>query len=175
MDTASAVAVDAADDIFVVGGFYGTANFGGAGPLTATSGSDVYIVKYTLAGAYLWARSFGGTGSEVATAAAVNGLGDVVIVGTFCGTISFGGPPMSSTSACSFTDAFAARLTTPDGSYVNSVRAGGTGSEVGSGVSLSSDGRFYVTGDFNGFAEFGGHALTPLGIADSYILGLAPL
>jgi len=174
-DSIAAVVIDALDNIIITGGFYGAVDFGGPIPLMASRERDIFVAKYTLAGSYLWARSFGGTGSEDGRAAAIDSAGNIVIAGSFCGTISFGGPAMSSASACSFTDAFVARLDASDGSYRDSLRAGGTGSERASGVGLSTDGRIYVTGDFDGFAELGGHALTPVGIRDSYVLALAPL
>jgi hypothetical protein len=174
-DEIPTVTTDAADNIYVVGSFRGSIDFGNGVPLTATNESDVFVAKYTLAGAYLWAKSFGGTGSETGTATAVNAAGDLVIAGSFCGTISFGGAPLISATACSFTDAFVVRLSATDGAHQRSVRVGGMGSEVADGVALDAYGRMYITGYFDGFAEFGGTPLTPVGLADSYIAAFAPL
>jgi hypothetical protein len=174
-DQALAVAIDTADNIYVVGAFRGSIDFGSGVPITATNQSDVFVAKYTLGGASQWAKSFGGTGSETGTATAVNAAGDLVIAGSFCGTISFGGAPLISATACSFTDAFVVRLSAADGSHQRSVRVGGMGSETADGVALDAYGRMYITGYFDGFAEFGGAPLTPVGLSDSYIAGFAPL
>lgn len=173
-DVANAVAIDPSNNIVLVGGFSGTVDFGGASPLIAASNEDVFVAKYSLADAYVWAKGFGGTGDEVGNALAINSTGDIVVAGGFCGTISFGGPDLSSASGCANYDIFAARLAA-DGSYLNSTRAGGAGSEVGLGVAQTADGRFYTTGFFTGFAEFGGQAFTALGRNDAFVLGLAPL
>jgi hypothetical protein len=174
-DVANAVTIDIADNIYMVGGFYGTVTFGGPTPLTATNASDVFMAKYTLAGAYVWAKSFGGTGNELAHSASVNSAGDIAIVGDFCGTLSFGGRSLTSASDCPNTDVFAARFAGSDGAHINSTRAGGTGTEGALGVAQTTDGRFFATGGFQGFAEFGGRALTSVGQFDSFVLGLAPL
>lgn len=50
---AYSVAVDSADNIFVAGDFYGTGDFGGSAPLTATRLRDGFLAKYTPVGAYL--------------------------------------------------------------------------------------------------------------------------
>jgi hypothetical protein len=56
------------------------------------------------------------------------------------------------------------------------VRAGGTtGSEEGAAIVQSTDGRFFVTGGFTGFAEFGGDAFTSAGGLDAFVVALAPL
>jgi hypothetical protein len=108
-DETLSVAVDMNDGIYIVGAFQGSIDFGSGVPLVATNGSDVFVAKYSIAGAYQWAKSFGGTGTETAKATAVNAAGDLVVAGQFCGTLSLGGPPLISATACSFTDAFAVR------------------------------------------------------------------
>jgi len=174
-DHADALSLDSADNIYMTGQFTGTVSFGGPTPLTATNQGDVFLAKYSLAGAYIWANSFGGTGNEVAHAMSINSSGDIAIAGDFCGTISFGGKPFTSASDCPNTDMFAARFAGSDGAHINSTRAGGTGSEGAEGIVQASDGRFFVTGGFLGFAEFGGQAFTSLGKYDAFIIGLAPL
>ncbi len=178
-DYGEAIAVDASDNIFLIGEFGGSnADFGCATALNAsqTNLSDIFLAKYSQAGACQWAKGFGGTGTfdRSGHAVAVNSGGDVAATGWFCGSMSFGGPMLTSASACAASDVFAARFA-GDGTHLNSVRAGGTGSELGMGITQSTDGRFFVTGGFQGFAEFGGDTLTSAGGDDAFILGLAPL
>ena len=71
-------------------------------------------------------------------------------------------------------DVFAARFTA-DGSHLNSIRAGGTSHDEARGIAQSSDGRFFVTGFFTGFGEFGSNAFQTAGESDAFIVGLAPL
>lgn len=174
-DEAASVAIDMSDNIYVVGAFRDSIDFGSGTATTATNEDDVFVAKYSLAGAYQWAKTFGGNGSESGLATAVNASGDLVVAGNFCGTISFGGAPLTSATACSFTDAFAVRLSGADGAHLRSVRVGGMGSETGDGVAIDASGRMYITGYFDGFAEFGGEPLTPVGLSDSYVAAFAPL
>jgi hypothetical protein len=158
-DSATAVAVDASNNIYVLGTFYGSVDFGGPTPLTTTSAVELFLAKYSLAGAYSWARSFGP--DLFGQSMVVNSTGDLALSGMFCGTVSFGGNPLSSVGSCaqSDKDIFAVRLRGADGSHINSVRAGGTDLDVSWGATQLTDGRFFVTGGFSGFAEFGGEAL----------------
>jgi hypothetical protein len=166
------------DNIIVVGYFTGTVDFGGPVPLVSNGYANMFVAKYTLAGAHLWAKSFRATnamnsGSQMARSVMVDHADDVVLVGQFCGTISFGGPELSSASECSGWDIFAVRLTGAEGNHVSSVRAGSRADVARS--ALAPGGRPYLVGYFNGFAELGGKGLTAVNGVDAFILALAPL
>ncbi len=178
-DWAYSVAVDSMDNIVIVGYFTGTIDLGGPASLIAISHGDVFVAKYTLAGAYLWAKSFGATsatstGSEFARSVDINDIGDVVLVGQFCGTISFGGAEISSASECSMaSDSFAVRFTGSSGGHVSSMRAGSR-TEM-TRMALTVDGGLFLVGQFDRFAQLGSHGLTPVNGDDAFILALAPL
>ncbi|HWO17598.1 MAG TPA: hypothetical protein VNO30_02440 [Kofleriaceae bacterium] len=175
-DAAISVAVDSSDNIVVAGNFCGAVDFGGPVPLGVASERNIFVAKYTLAGAHLWAKSFrsSGTGDQSTKSLAVDGMGDVVLTGEFCGTISFGGAEMSAAGECfGIFDIFAVRLANANGSHVSSVRAGSRVRLVH--IALAVDGRLYLVGDFIDFAELGGKSVTPVGVTDGYILALAPL
>jgi len=181
--SARTVSIDPMDNIIVAGVFAGTSDFGGPVPLVAANGA-VFVAKYALAGAYLWAKSFSATGAtgfedENASSVAVDGRGDVTLAGTFCGTISFGGAPMSSGSDClTFNyDIFAVKLATSDGGHVSSVRSGGGsggGSPTAIRIAPAANGQAFLVGEFAGYVELGGRGLTANG-TDAFILALAPL
>jgi len=174
----NAIAVDPANNILVTGTFLGTVDFGCTNRPTASQAGvrDVFLVKYTQAGACIWAKGFGGTAamstSRSATSIAVNSSGEVSIAGAFSGSISFGGETLLSASLAP--DVFAARFA-GDGRHLSSVRSGGTSADYGLGIAQSSDGRVFVTGQFEGFAEFGSGAFNSSGREDAFIVGFAPL
>jgi hypothetical protein len=177
-----ATAVDPTNSILITGSFQDTMDLGCANTLTSHEAGkdDVFLAKFSQAGACTWAKGFTGMANGATTAptravsaVAVNGAGDVAIAGAFCGSISFGLQPLASASICPETNAFAARFL-GDGTHLSSVRAGGTVGGFASGVAQAVDGRFFATGDFSGFAEFGGAALTALGPTDAFIVGFAP-
>ncbi len=166
-EEATAISTDAANNIVVIGNFRAAIDFGCGSAVTPTNTEEMFLVKYSQAGACTWVKNFNAHGSDVM----VNAAGDVSFTGYFAGSISFGGPTLSAAGA---NDVFAARFN-PAGGHLNSVRAGGTGDEKGNAVAQSANGRFFVTGGFTGFAEFGGMALTSAGADDAFVLGLAPL
>ncbi len=180
-DHAVSAAIDASNAIFIVGDFRDTVNFGCTAALTAgqTGSADVFLVKLTQAGACTWAKSFGGAGlgslPRYGNSVAVNATGDVAIAGSFCDSISFGGATFTSGSACPSHDVYAARFRGSDGGHLNSIRAGGTAIEYAYGVAQSNDGRYFMTGEFQGFAEFGSFTFTSGPINDIFVLGLEPL
>ena len=175
-DYGYAVAVDASNNIFLAGDFGTTADFTCATPLTASQAnvSDAYLAKFTAAGSCAWAKGFGGSAvaDRNARGLSVNANGDVALIGSFLGTMTLGGMPL--TAAGTNRDVFAARFSTT-GTHLNSVRAGGTGYEYGTSVAQSADGTFFITGGFQGLAEFGGTAFTSAGNDDSFVLGLEAL
>ncbi len=91
-DRGAAVASDAAGNVCVTGSFSGTAAFG-SGPaaftLTSAGGTDVFVAKYTAAGALLWARDLGGSGDDAGAGVTVDGAGNVYTTGSFSGTADF--------------------------------------------------------------------------------------
>ncbi len=185
-DAARSVVVDSMDNIIVVGYFESTVDFGGPVPLTAANNyGDIFVAKYTLAGAHLWAESFHATGVtghgyQFPSSVVVDHAGAVMITGQFCGTISFGGDEISSANGCLMSggsaapnDIFAARLESLSGGHVSSVRAASRAEPNHSTV--AADGRLYLVGHFDRFAEIGGAGLMPVSGTDAFILALAPL
>ena len=173
-----AIAVDPENNVFVTGVFSGIADLGCINPpITSQAGvSDFFLAKYTQAGSCIWAKGFGGSAAiyqyRNMASIGVNAVGEISIAGAFEGSISCGGETLS--SASSSPDVFAARFAS-DGMHLSSVRAGGTSNDYGLGVAQSNDGRFFVTGQFAGFSEFGRYAFNSSGMEDAFIVGFAPL
>ncbi len=168
------VAIDSADSIVLAGSFDGPIDFGGAAPLTNVSGSDLFVAKLSLAGSHLWSRSFAATQAQFPGGVAVDSSNNVVMVGDFAGTISFGGQILSSAGDLSNQDIFIARLAASSGDHLSSMRLGGTGNEIVGGVTVGKLGEIYTTGQFSGFAEFGGVPLTSTGASDGFVLATTP-
>lgn len=177
-DQASAVAVDGSGNMFLIGTFSGSVSFGGASPLN-TNTANLVVAKYSAAGAYVWAQPFGGTTAQVVpgTEASANASGDVVVTGSFCGNLAFGTTMLASVGTCAAqdTDIFTVRLSGSNGSPITANRDGGSSQDVGYGITQTSDGKHFLAGAFQGFADFGGTAHTSAGGYDAIILGLAPL
>jgi hypothetical protein len=93
IDTASGLSVGATGDVAITGSFGGIVDFG-TGPLTALS-TDLFVARYSSAGAPQWSRRLGGSGSDVAYALGMNRTGQIAVAGnTLSGAVDFGGGPI---------------------------------------------------------------------------------
>ena|GEM_PF-5139321 len=175
-DVANAIALDSANTIFIAGAFKHTINFG-VGAMTASSPSnyDAFVAKFSVGGACTWSKAFGGAGNgRRASVLSTNAAGDIVVAGSFNGELSLGGATLSSVTGIG-NDVFAARLSGLNGAHMTSMRAGGQGNELPFAVVQTTDSKYFVTGAFDGFADFGGTALTAVGGSDAFVFGMAPL
>jgi hypothetical protein len=155
-DGGQAVATDANGNLLVTGYFNGTANFGGS-PLVSAGGKDVFVAKYTAAGAHLWSRRLGGTENDQVNGIAVDGNGDLVLIGDFSGTADFAG---GSFTSAGLTDIFLVGLKGIDGGHRWSKRIGSSSYEMGNAVAVDGLDNVVVTGTFHGTVDFGGGART---------------
>ena len=165
----TATATDAAGNVYVAGGFYGTVSFGGVS-LTSAGNTDGYVAKWSRAsGTFVWAQRLGGTGADDVQALAVSGA-SVYLAGYFGLTAGFG--PTNLTSFGS-DDVFVAKLTDAGSTaaFTWAVRAGGAGVDRASAMSVSGA-SVYLTGLFLGTANFGSIPLMSAGQVDVFVAKL---
>lgn len=103
---ATSIAADGAGNIILAGDFTGSLNCGGDN-LTSAGGTDVFVARFSSAGAHLWSASFGDAEEQgVSGCAALTG-GAAVITGNFSGAVDFGGGTLTSAGS---SDIFVARF-----------------------------------------------------------------
>jgi hypothetical protein len=145
------VCTDASGNVFITGHFYSpTITFGTItltrANQTSDSTSDIFIVKYDTSGNVLWAKSAGGYGYDEGYAVCTNASGNVFITGRFTSpTISFGTDTLTNTN--NTYDIFIVKYDT-SGNVLWAKSAGGTGSDLGKGVSTDVSGNVFLTGNF---------------------------
>jgi hypothetical protein len=155
------VAVDAAGNIYLAGGFRGLCDFGGGGVWAAGAWSDdgdVFLVKYAPDGSYLWGRFFGTLSAERALAVSVTPDGHAVIAGVLPGGLDFGGGVVSPPGGSGF---FAAGFD-PSGTHEWSRAFGpvvSSGTWYSLGMDVTPSGAVVATGYFRGDVDFGGGSL----------------
>ncbi|MEI7674872.1 MAG: SBBP repeat-containing protein [bacterium] len=170
--SASSVAIDPNNNIYVTGDYYGTTiEFNGTDNPQSTSNSSVYLTKYSNDGTYLSTRVFDtSSGSSYAYSArlAIDYLGDVFLLSGYIGTVVFDGPGGSDSQASSATGSSgstgAITKINSDGSYgwtqsfydmdENSINTLGMG--VQGGISLDNNGNINVSSFFAGSVAFDG-------------------
>jgi hypothetical protein len=165
----NAIATDTNGNLFLVGTFTGTVNFGSTS-LTSIGSSSGFVAKWSVAtNNFLWAQQQAGS----ITALVVNGT-SVYLGGFFQGTISFGGNTLTSAGG---TDGFLAKLidTGTSSSFVWAQSIGGIGEEFTFGLCANNT-NLYIVGEFGSpTINLGGTTLTNAGTnsTDAFIAKLA--
>ena len=177
---ANSIVLDASDNIYITGNFYGTVDFDpGAGIFNLTSipvgVSDIFISKLDSSGNFIWARAMGGTINDVGYAMVVSMTSndDVYCTGWFSGTADF--DPSAGTynlTSAGLFDTFILKLDS-GGNFIWASAIGGTGDDYGHGIALDATNNVYTTGWFSGTADFNPNVvtfnLTSAGFSDIFI------
>lgn len=180
----SAIAVDAAGNVYVTGGTQSTeGDFPtSVGPdLTANGNVDVFVAKVNASGTGLvYAGFFGGSGYEWGYDIAVDGSGSAYITGmansndaeTYPDFPLLVGPDLTFNG---FGDAFIAKVNATGTALVYSGFIGGLGNDEGNGIAVDAAGNAYIVGNtsshevYAGFPVLGGPDLTFNGSTDTFV------
>lgn len=175
------LAITPANDVYVAGGFTGTNDFdpgAGVSEMTSAGSVDIFVLKLTSAGNFVWARRMGSTDGDVPNGLALDGAGNIVTTGFFSGTVDFdpeGGTANLATAGIG-SDVFISKLN-PLGGYVWARRVGGSNVvDVGHGIAVDPDNNVLVAGIFNGNGDYDPGApvvtIASQGAADVFVLKL---
>jgi len=162
-DAAQCVAVDPSGNIAMTGTFQGTTNLGGAN-LTGAS-IEVFLARYTSAGAHSWSVRLGGASQDYGMGVACDASGNVYCTGFFQGTGTFPSTPLVAAGAF---DIFLTKFNTA-GSLQWAQRFGGANSEYGNAVAVDPSGNVAITGMFYDTFNLGGSNLVSAGDLDVFI------
>ncbi|MET4107575.1 FG-GAP-like repeat-containing protein [Hymenobacter sp. UYP22] len=157
-DVGRGIAVSGAN-VYVTGAFTATATLSGQ-PLTAAGLTDVFVAKYTDAGASVangWAAQGGGASTDAGLSIALSGS-SVYATGSFLGSATFAGQTFSSAGA---NDLFVAKYVDNGPSFANgwALRGGGPSDDKGYAIAAVGN-NVYLTGGFTGNVTLAGQALT---------------
>ena len=114
-DNSVGLALDAADNVYTIGTFNGTADFdpnAATFNLVSAGGADIFMSKLNSSGAFVWAQGVGGLTGDFGISIAVSTAGNVYTTGILSGTADF--DPSNCTSNLSpigASDIFVAKYT----------------------------------------------------------------
>ncbi len=159
--------------MYLTGQFRGTADFEpgpGVTSLTSdTDSDDIFVARYTADGSLVWARRIGGiSSSESGEDLAVDSSGNVYVAGYFSNTVDFDpGPGTTTLTSQGPNNAFLLKLTS-GGNFAWARRLGGSQQALGNDVA-ANDSAVYVTGVFQGTADFDGVSRSSAGDRDIFV------
>ena len=178
-DLGNSIAVDSNSNVYTTGNFFNTADFdpsSGTFNLTSAGEGDIFVTKLNSNGTLVWAKQLGGSKTELGNSITADNNGNVYTTGYFLGAADF--DPSSGTfnlTSGGGKDIFVTKLNS-DGALAWAKQLGGSDTDVGNGVTVDSNGNVYITGDFQGTADFdpsgGTFNLTSRGDADIFVTKL---
>jgi hypothetical protein len=154
-DYGYSVAVDGSGNVYVTGFFWGTVDFDTGAEIdshTSAGISDIFLTKINSDGTYGWTKTMGGLSDESGYSVAVDGSGNIYVTGYFSGTADFDPGAGFDNHTSAVKDIFLTKINS-DGSYGWTKTMGGS-DEYGYSVAVDGSGNVYVTGTFEGTADF---------------------
>jgi uncharacterized protein (TIGR03437 family) len=171
------VAVDSSGNAYVAGSTEST-NFPTLQPIQVASGGgfeDAYAAKLDASGNLVYSTYLGGNGDDFPEGVALDAAGAFYVAG---GTNSTNFPtsnPRQAIFGGGDYDAFLTKINSAGAALVYSTYLGGSAAEIGSDVSVDSQGSAYLTGDTNS-TNFpttpGAYRTTGAGGTDAYLTKL---
>jgi hypothetical protein len=168
---ATALAVNGAGDVAVIGAARGTINFGNIPWEGSATDTDVVVAKLSLEGQSLWSRRYGDSCDQHGSAVAHVASGNVLIAGDFCGKMDFGTTTVETKGA--EVDAFVAVID-PFGEDVYSRSFGGKGAQIARAAAVDADGNAIIAGSFDQAFDDGTGAVASAGLDDAFVIKLDP-
>lgn len=144
------VAVDASNNIIVVGTFNGTVDFDpspSSSVFLSATGTESFIAKYNSSGAYVWAVKLG---SPIIYGITTDASSNIYCTGSFTGTVDFN-PDISinNLTSAGSSDVFVLKLNASN-AYQFAFNVGGIYNDIGRDIALDANGNIYITGSFIG-------------------------
>jgi hypothetical protein len=176
-----ALTFDAFGNIYITGRFASATDFDpGAGTTTLTPGglADIFLLKLNSDGNFMMAKNFPGTpaNSSIGLSIVAGINSDIYITGKYSSTVDFDpGAGTSNQTATGLSDFFIMKTNTSgDLLWVKTI--GGTNNDAGTDLAIDASGNVYVSGFFEGSADFdptaGTNTLVSNGWGDAFILKL---
>jgi hypothetical protein len=156
IDEGFGIAQDAAGNSFITGYFASSSATFGAQVIHTAGGNDIFTVKLSPSGSFLWARSAGGAGDDRGKAIAVDAQGNAYVAGYFSGTATFGNITLTSTGG----DDLCIIKYDPNGNVQWVIPAAGPSDDTANAITLDPHGHLYISGSCSTNTVFGGLMLT---------------
>lgn len=175
------IAVDAAGNVYTAGVFGSTSDFDSSpavSNLTSNGANDIFLVKTSPQGNFLWAKNFGGSGEDIPSEIALDQVGNIYITGTFVGTADFNPDAgVTNLTSAGMEDVFVLKVNA-SGQLDWAKSVGGTDIDEGNAIDIDDfDGAVFVFGSFRTTIDLdpgaGTQNVTSNGSSDIFMLKLS--
>lgn len=170
--------VDAGNNCYIAGNYFGATLNIGTTTLPNSGSSDGFIAKYNSAGTFQWAKKIftsGNSTNDDTWSIAADASSNIYVGGSYSGTVVANGTlSFTNTIAGTSTDLYVIKFN-PSGSILWGLNAQGVSSEGVRGMSTDAFGNVYMAGVHNvsGPPTFGSTTLTNYGGNDGYVAKLS--
>ncbi|MBP7808296.1 MAG: T9SS type A sorting domain-containing protein [Bacteroidia bacterium] len=166
------LAVDASNNPYITGYYFGTPYTIGTTTLAYSGGYDAFVAKYNSAGTLQWANKVmtGNALNEDTRSIATDGNNNVYVCGSFAGTVvTTGAGNLTNSNPGTTTEAFVVKYNSA-GVAQWATSANGSSNEYASGIASDAVGNVYVAGYYNiaGPTAFGTTTLNSAGGNDGF-------
>jgi hypothetical protein len=180
-DSGHSIAVDASGNVYTTGSFVETADFDpgvGTSTLVSAGMQDIYISKLDAEGNLLWAKGIGDTADDRGYSITLDGSENIYVSGWFEGMVDFDpGTGITNIMSAGGKDIYILKLDA-SGNFLWAKTFGGYYDDYGYSVVVDDSGKIYITGSFEGTADFNPNAetnnLMSAGWSDVFISKLDP-
>lgn len=177
-DRANSIIVDASGNVYGLGEFYDVVDFDNAAPvenMTSAGGSDIFIIKLSPSGNFIWSKRIGGTGNDFGISLSQDLNGELYYCGSFRETVDFNmGTGVFNLTSAGQSDIYVSKISS-SGDFVWAFRIGAAGEDFAYGID-TDDGFVYVNGSFMNVADFDPsgnvYNLSTIGGEDAWVLKL---
>lgn len=156
-DFCNAITLDRYGNIYINGYFENNADFDpgtGTFNLSSAGATDIFVCKLNNSGNLIWAKSIGGPSSDAAYSIGLDEQNNVYCTGFYWATVDFDpGPGNFILSSAALGDGFVLKLN-GNGDFIQAGKLGGNSRVRCSSLKLDKAGHVYITGHFDGEADF---------------------
>jgi hypothetical protein len=157
-DIFHAIRIDNNGDIVIAGKYALTTDFDpGTGVFNLTSQNstyDIFVLKLSNSGDFIWAKSMGSTSGTDSPAfnLAIDASNNIILTGEFVGTANFNPTGTFNLTSNGDRDVFVVKLD-ENGDFIWAESFGGTGEDIGRGIEADNYNNIYVAGYYSGTVD----------------------
>ena len=169
--TGSSICIDPKGHILLTGSFQGTIELENKTINSFPVGIDIFVIKLLSTGKLIWMKMCGGESGDESFDIESDSEENVYITGAYTSTSYFSPVGVNSRGG---TDIYLTKFN-KDGVLIDVVTAGGVNNDAGADLVLDKDENIYITGYFEGQADFSPYFVTsPPGTSKDVFLGKIP-